>query len=364
MQSVEKKRKYLLIDVGAGTMDVLYYESWSGIHYKAVVRSPVNAISEFAAALPGDLLIRGCEMGGGALSGVLQVRAQSANVIMTPSAAMTISHNPDKVRSLGIQILDDETVHGLSATRAYSELFLTDLPMPLIQQIVSGFGVSLDFDVIGICAQDHGMPPENTSHLDYRHSLFKKILDENPYPEALLYQGSDVPETFNRLKSMAESAGHLPAEQIYIMDSGFAAILGASMDMAAMGKENILVLDVATSHTVGAALKGKEIAGFFEYHTRDITCDKIEGLLQDLADNKLTHEQILRQGGHGAYTRHGFGFKNVEAIIATGPKRRLLESSNMPITFGSPLGDNMMTGTVGLLEAIRRRMNLAPINYL
>jgi hypothetical protein len=29
-----------------------------------------------------------------------------------------------------------------------------------------------------------------------------------------------------------------------------------------------------------------------------------------------------------------------------------------------PVGDNMMTGTVGLLEALRLRKKLAPIQYL
>ncbi|MBW2312327.1 MAG: hypothetical protein JRF35_14885 [Deltaproteobacteria bacterium] len=34
----------------------------------------------------------------------------------------------------------------------------------------------------GICAQDHGRPPEGVSHLDYRHTVFKERLDEDPYP--------------------------------------------------------------------------------------------------------------------------------------------------------------------------------------
>jgi hypothetical protein len=32
--------------------------------------------------------------------------------------------------------------------------------------------------------------------------------------------------------------------------------------------------------------------------------------------------------------------------------------------YGAPLGDNMMTGTAGLLEAIRRRKGLAPLPVL
>ncbi|MBW1688301.1 MAG: pyruvate formate-lyase activating enzyme, partial [Deltaproteobacteria bacterium] len=57
------------------------------------------------------------------------------------------------------------------------------------------------------------------------------------------------------------------------------------------------------------------------------------------------------------------GFERVEIILATGPKRSLIQGSSLPIALGAPLGDNMMTGTVGLLEAIRRHKGLEPIAY-
>jgi len=48
----------------------------------------------------------------------------------------------------------------------------------------------------------------------------------------------------------------------------------------AKGKQKIFILDVATSHTVGAAMSGDEIAGFFEYHTVDITLGRLEAELK------------------------------------------------------------------------------------
>jgi uncharacterized protein (DUF1786 family) len=110
-------------------------------------------------------------------------------------------------------------------------------------------------------------------------------------------------------------------------------------------------------------MAGEEIAGFFEYHTQDITLEKLEDLLRDLADGKLSHRQILSQGGHGAFLRRALGFNTIETIIATGPKRKLLAGSQLPIEYGAPWGDNMMTGTVGLLEALRRSKGLEPITY-
>ncbi|MCP4687466.1 MAG: pyruvate formate-lyase activating enzyme, partial [Desulfobacterales bacterium] len=61
--------------------------------------------------------------------------------------------------------------------------------------------------------------------------------------------------------------------------------------------------------------------------------------------------------------RQTIGFDNVEIILATGPRRRLVKNAALPITLGAPLGDNMMTGTAGLLEALRRRLALPPIAY-
>jgi uncharacterized protein (DUF1786 family) len=194
--------------------------------------------------------------------------------------------------------------------------------------------------------------------------MFKARLEEKPYAHALLFKDVEVPSEMNRLSSLATSARTLPATEVYVMDSGMAAILGASQDILAKDKNKIFILDVATSHTVGAAMSAGEIAGFFEYHTVDITLDRLEALLRDLADGKLAHRQILMEGGHGAFMRKAVGFGDHDVIIATGPKRRLVENARLPIVFGAPLGDNMMTGTVGLLEAIRRRKGLAPIVYI
>lgn len=356
--------RYLLIDIGAGTMDILYYDDAAGLAYKAVVRSPVQTVGEKAAGLPGNLFITGNEMGGGAISAVLKKRAKTDKVVMTASAAATVHHDLKKVAGYGIHVVEDAEALALVKNNTYSVLEIGDLDLERLKKIIKGFGVPFRFDRVGICVQDHGMPPKGMSHLDYRHRLFKAELDKTPFPHALLYPRDIVPTTFNRLRSIAESSKQLPADEVYLMDSSMAAILGASLDIQAATKDKILVLDIATSHTVGAALDGGEIAGFFEYHTHDITLKRLEGLITDLADGNLRHEQILAEGGHGAYDRKHFGYDAVKIIVATGPKRKLVENSRLPIVFGAPYGDNMMTGTVGLLEAIRRYHGLEPLRYL
>jgi uncharacterized protein (DUF1786 family) len=319
--------RFLMVDIGAGTMDVLCYESEADLHYKAVVKSPVRSIAEKAAAIPGNLIVTGCEMGGGPITGLLKQRAREANVVMSSSAAATLHHDPQKIKSWGIQIVPDDRVEDFRQDHTYQSLILEDLEIE-------------------------------------RLNMFTDLLAHKPYPHTLLFKADEVPQALNRLTSLAHSARSLPTEEVYVMDSGMAAMLGGSMDVLARQKRNLLILDVATSHTVGAAMQGDEIAGFFEYHTSDITLARLEQLILDLCEGKLEHGQVLREGGHGAFVRNSYGFDAVEVIIATGPKRRLVEGSRLPMEFGAPYGDNMMTGTVGLLEALRRCKGMAPINYI
>ncbi len=356
--------RYLMVDIGAGTMDVLWYDTQTDLHYKAVVKSPVRYMAEKAAQLPGDLVITGSEMGGGPITQILKQRAKEAEVVMSVSAAATLHHNLETVRSWGINIVDDEKAGTLCGNNKYSSLVLADFDPVRLRQIVEGFGVPFSFDAVVICAQDHGVAPAGVSHLDFRHNMFKDRLKENPQPHVLLYRSDEVPVVMNRLRSIAISAGALATEEIYVMDSGMAAILGGSMDLLARERDRIVILDVATSHTVGAAMIDDEIAGFFEYHTQDITLERLEDLIMELCDGKLAHDRVLQEGGHGAYLRKAIDYQTVEVTIATGPKRRLVEPSKLQISFGAPWGDNMMTGTVGLLEALRRRKGLEPIDYL
>ncbi|MFH1487290.1 MAG: DUF1786 family protein [Pseudomonadota bacterium] len=354
-------KRFLAVDIGAGTMDILYYEHPSGVHYKAVVKSPVQALAERASAIEGNLLITGVEMGGGAISSVLKERAQTAEVVMSRTSAATVHHDPERVRSRGIRVVEDGEAEELKKTRRYIHLELADLDIERLRPIIEGFGVPFSFDVLCVCAQDHGVAPEGMSHLDYRHNLFARSLNDDPLPHSLLYRRDEVPATFNRLKAIADSSMSFPSHEIFVMDSGMAAILGATLDPLANAKKRVLVVDAATSHTVGAAVEEGGIAGFFEYHTHDITLGRLEELLAGLSEGTLNHEKVLQEGGHGAFVRGHFGFRNAEILVATGPKRGIVRGSSFPFVLGAPMGDNMMTGTAGLLEAVFRRKGLGEI---
>jgi uncharacterized protein (DUF1786 family) len=354
-----------MLDIGAGTLDMLYYDTDHDLHDKAVVRSPVRVLADEIRGIRGDLVVTGGEMGGGPVSQALIERARTAAVVMSAESAATLHHDPSRVADYGINVVDAGEARRLAADGRYNAVHTADIQPERLRRIVEGFGVPFAFDAVAVCAQDHGVAPAGVSHLDYRHNLFTTALADNPTPQALLFDAGGVPATMNRLTTIARDvAASLPTERVYVMDSGMAAILGASMDVQAAGEKPVLVLDIATSHTVGAAVEKGELAGFFEYHTKDVSAALLDGLLRDLPAGRLSHATVLAAGGHGAYHRTTIDFDAVALILATGPRRRLAQACTLPIVFGAPWGDNMMTGTVGLLEAVRTREGLPPITYL
>jgi len=351
---MESMNRYLLIDIGAGTLDLLYYDATTGEHFKAVVMSPVRTRAAMIESTPGNLVVTGVEMGGGRVSAALKARAAQHAVAMTPEAAVTIHHDLERVAAAGITLVSAEEARQLSTDPAYTPISLADLEPDRLRRIMAGLGVPFEFDIVGVCAQDHGVAPQGVSHLDYRNRLFAEALHRSPFPHALVYPGDKIPTPFNRLRSLARTAREIPANELYIMDSGMAAIAGACCDPLCRSLTKFMVLDIATSHTVGAALIEGEIAGFFKYHTHDITASKLDRLLKALPEGRLAHATILAEGGHGAFSRRQYAFSANEIILATGPKRALMADSKLPYANGAPWGDNMMTGTVGLLEAIRK----------
>jgi len=133
--------RFLCVDIGAGTMDVLWFDTEALHHYKAVVVSPVRTIAERASQLQGDLVVTGCEMGGGPVTEVLRRRAETNEVILSVSAAATLHHNLEQVRSWGITVVEDTEAEKLRRHSRYAHLVLQDVEADRLERIVEGFGV-------------------------------------------------------------------------------------------------------------------------------------------------------------------------------------------------------------------------------
>ena len=89
--------RFLMIDIGAGTMDILVYDTRTDLHYKAVVKSPVRYVAEKTAGISGNLLVVGSEMGGGPITRVLLERAKEAQVMVSRAASATLNHDVERL---------------------------------------------------------------------------------------------------------------------------------------------------------------------------------------------------------------------------------------------------------------------------
>lgn len=357
--------RFLAIDVGAGTLDVLFLDSESGDQFKFVAKSPTRTLAEAIMACKKEkILITGRQMGGGPVSDAIRTKARVCRVMMTRSAAETVHHRMDRIERMGAVLISQKEAKGKAKRADISSFKTGDIRAENVITTLKSMGVEPGVDFLGVCVQDHGTPKEPVSSLDFRHHIFRQIIDKYPKPSAFLFEAKQIPSYLRRMRAAAMDAERIPSGKVYLMDTGMAAILGASSDPSVRGKNPIIVLDIATSHTLGALLVDGEIGGFFEYHTHAVTPKRLRSLIIDLADGRLSHEKIVANGGHGAYVRKAVGFDRVATILATGPKRRILDQIGIDdIVFGAPFGDNMMTGTAGLILAIAEREGVSLEGY-
>ena len=109
-------------------------------------------------------------------------------------------------------------------------------------------------------------------------------------------------------------------------------------------------MDIGNGHTLAAAFNNGKIYGVFEHHTGNLNPENIEEYINKLANGTITHEEIHNDHGHGAWSLSPIG--EFEAVVATGPRRKILEKTDFNVHYAAPAGDVMMTGPAGLIKAI------------
>ena len=349
----------LTVDIGAGTTDILIYFPDRGEFFKAVTVSAIRKTAQSILKEKGELLITGTIMGGGAVSKAVVKKAKTDHVYMTPEAARTVNDDLEKVKEKGITIISEEEASHLLKNKSLKHLRFADLSLSEIKPILTQLGAEWSFSYIAGAVQDHGVCPQGVSALDFRHQVLKERIERNPSPEEFLFLYEEIPEYLTRMKATGKILSQIPHKKLFMMDTGMAAIVGASLDPRLVGCTHYLIVDIGNSHTLGAVLSEGLIGGFFEYHTDGLNPKKMEELLINLGDGRLNHQEIVSKGGHGAYIRSCPGSDKVESIVVTGPRRReIMRDISMDYIEGAPLGDNMMTGASGLLESINRKEKL------
>ncbi|PVX25454.1 MAG: hypothetical protein CW691_04540 [Candidatus Bathyarchaeum sp.] len=352
--------KILAIDIGAGTEDVLLYDDKkSSIEncIKMVLPSPcqIFAAKVKEATLQGkNLFVKGDTVGGGPLSHALKKHVEAGfKVYMTKDAAYTVRNSLTQVKERGIQVVPELGPENFKG----ETIVLEEVNIDKLREFLKSFDEPFsDIDFVAIAVQDHGVFPEEMTNRQFRINKIKELLKNNPKPEAFAFKENEIPSHYPRMKSAARTAKrHLPNAQVIVMDTSPDAILGCLMDSRIKDDDPILAVNVGNGHTMAAIISKGEVTAVLEHHTRLLNPQKIENLLKDFADGKLSNEQVFDDNGHGMfYLKKPPSYTAIKKVVVTGPNRNILAKTNLPVHFATPGGDVMMAGPIGLVEATKR----------
>ena len=340
--------RILAIDVGTGTQDIMIYDTEKELEnsLKLVLPSPHLYISQQIREIENDLYFTGEIMGGGKIKkSLLEHMEKGYKVVMEPICAKTIRDNIEQVKSLGIEIADENKDY-----TDYSKIRLGDINIKKLSEFLLGYDLDFDFDEIAIAVQDHGYN-ENMGDRDFR---FEKIREKVSHPISPLEFGfkEDVPEYFTRMQAVRRQIKDEGIEILpLVMDTKFASIAGMCYDEVASRLNSFIVIDIGNGHTTAASIENGKIQGVFEHHTSSLTGESLERYIKRLASGEITHEEVHEDFGHGAHVLNPIS--EIEKVIVSGPKRELIEKTNLDWHHAAPGGDVMMTGTIGLIKTIQ-----------
>ncbi len=337
--------RILAIDAGAGTQDILVYDSdripencfrLVMPSQTQIVAGRVRAVTQ--ARLP--LHLTGTVMGGGASSSAIQDHLGAGlPVTSTAAAARTLHNDLARVERLGV-VLREEAPSGARSVE------LCDLDLASIRAALAAFDVEMPA-TIAVAVQDHGYVP-GTGNNEVRFA----------YLQALVAGGGDLasavftqpPPGMTRMAAVGNSA-----PGAYLMDTGMAAVLGALGDREvarAVAAKGAILVNVGNMHTFATLVSGRRLFGLFEHHTGGITPDLVAALIARLRDGTIDGQQFTREfDGHGAALDPSYRERApFDFVAVTGPNRHLIRS--LGYYEAAPHGDMMLTGAFGLVEGV------------
>jgi len=343
--------KILGIDIGAGTKDILLYDSEKNVENctKMVMPSPTILCAKNIRNSKNDLYISGHTIGGGELATTLKRHIENGHkVTMTEEAAFTLYNRLERVKSLGITI-EEKPADGFSGEYiTFDEVNADQLRAFLLSTSESLEG----FDAIAIAVQDHGVPPANVSQNRFRLEKFKERFLQEPHVDASIFF-DDVPQCYVRMRSAVTSVKKsFPGVRTFVMDSTLAAMAGCLYDHPSP-LAGAIAANIGNSH-VTASLITDRIVGFVEHHTSLLTPEKLGQLLRRLGSGKLMDEEVIGDGGHGSFYLTDVVIEEEHVVLATGPRRMMIGNSGVGFRFAAPTGDVMMTGAFGLVKAVEK----------
>jgi uncharacterized protein (DUF1786 family) len=334
--------KILAIDIGAGTQDILLFDSKKKIENctSLVLPTPSKIFAERVKAIEGDVYIYGDAIGGGSLTqAILRHLKKGYRVLMDESSAYSIRNDLDEVKSMGIEI------GGRPESDHFQELMIQEIDLSLLQSFLSNFGEDFEFDVIAVAVQDHGVSPKGVSDRAFRFENMEAMLRRDNRPESFHFSEESIPAHFIRMRSAVRAIRRTFSEPILVMDTSFSAILGCIDEVTGPS----LIVNLGNGHTIAALLIERKIEGLYEHHTHELTPKKLEQDLRLFIRGELSSRKVFDENGHGAITLRPF-YGEMSALV-TGPNRDLFKGTSLNYLYAAPGGNMMMTGPMGLVKA-------------
>lgn len=352
--------RILAVDVGTGTQDILLFDTDLQVEncFKLVMPSPTMIVAQRvkeATKRRQPLLLTGVTMGGGPSAWAVRDHAAAGiDVFVMADAARTFDDDLNKVREMGLHIIDEREAAALARSRSdVLTLNLHDFDFGMIASALKPFGIAPDFDGVAVAVFDHGAAPPEVSDRQFRFDYLDRQIRAHNRLSAFAFPGGQIPDIMTRLRAVEVSAGSagLPASvPLMVMDTAPAAVLGATLDPRVGERERALVTNVGNFHTLAFRLGPGGIEGVFEHHTGFLDTGKLDGLIAALAASTLRHADVFGDQGHGALV-YSAEPALLDFVSVTGPRRAMmLKSAHRPY-FAVPYGDMMIAGCFGLVRA-------------
>ena len=334
--------RILAIDIGAGTQDILLFDSQKKTEncISLVLPTPSKIFAEALKTAKTHIYIHGDTIGGGSLGRAILHHIQKGyRVVMEESAAYSIRNDLGEVKSMGIEVGNKpETDH-------FQELGIQEVNLSLLEQFLSNFGEDLKVDVIALAVQDHGVSPKEVSDRAFRFENMEKMLRKDNRPETFHFLEDSIPDYYLRMRSAVVAVRRASSAQVLVMDTCFSAILGCLDEVTGPS----LIVNVGNGHTIAALLIEKKIQGLYEHHTHELTPEKMEHDLRLFVRGELDGRKVFEENGHGAITLKPL--PGVFSVFVTGPNRDLFRKTSFKYIYAAPGGNTMMTGPMGLVRA-------------
>lgn len=338
--------RILAIDAGAGTQDILVYESDRSIENCAklilpsqtrVVASQIHDATERRV----PIYLAGHLMGGGASSEAIEAHLRAGLPVYSAiEPARTLHNDLERVQRLGVQIRD--------IPPAGAEIiWLQDVDLDGIRTALARFDVPLP-SLSAIAVQDHGFIAGSGAR-EFRYEFLQQLLAQGGDLRDMIFR--IVPDYMIRMRAVQQA---LPGA--LVMDTGAAAVLGILGDPVvarSASDAGAILVNIGNMHTFAIALRGTRVYGIAEHHSGGITPAVLGHLVDQLASGRLTHTEVTALGGHGAAFVPDYAASAPFPTVAiTGPNRSV--ARELGYYEAVPHGDMMLSGPFGLVEGTLR----------